>query len=316
VRGQTIGKRAMGLWVRAASGGRASLNSISARTVLRLIDVLPFFYLLGTLVALLSGSRRRRVGDWAGATVVVRDEGVAHEQPRRASWRVAGYPALWLFGVLFAIFALGLGKTAGEREAIAQYPSCLAAGISTVEGREGTCARGGGQFGPITLYTVVDYRHALRMPEYEAHVLSSTIAPTRVPNWSENPGLYPDGHGQLVSFHVTITNTGSEPLAFGSGPAQETTPSYERHPIVELALPSAPGSAGDVAYPPILNGRSSPAPSIFQPSLIPPGGRSVGWVTFVAPAWALSVLRARPADVNFLRADGTSGYVGQIRLWK
>jgi uncharacterized RDD family membrane protein YckC len=73
-RGQTIGKRRYGLRVQSASGGPPSLNAISGRTVLRLIDQLPVLYLVGTLVALLTGRRRRRLGDWVAGTVVVRED--------------------------------------------------------------------------------------------------------------------------------------------------------------------------------------------------------------------------------------------------
>jgi uncharacterized RDD family membrane protein YckC len=73
-RGQTIGKRRYGLRVQSASGGPASVNAISARTVLRLIDQLPILYILGCLVAVVTGRQRRRIGDWVAGTVVVRDE--------------------------------------------------------------------------------------------------------------------------------------------------------------------------------------------------------------------------------------------------
>jgi uncharacterized RDD family membrane protein YckC len=317
LRGQTIGKRAMGLRVRCASGGRPGLNAVSARTVLRLIDALPFFYLLGTLVALLSGPRRRRIGDWAGRTVVVHDEGVADDPPQRARWRATLYPALWLFAALFATFALGLGKTAGQSEkAFAQHPPCWAAGISTPEGREGVCVRISGSAGQTTTYNVVDRRHALRMPEYEAHLLGSQITPTHVTNHAENEALYPHGQGQLVSFRVVITNTGSAPLPFGSRVATRATPSYPAHPLMELALPSSPGAGADVGFPAILNGRRAPTPSVFEQPPIAPHRHLIGWVTFVAPAWSLRVLDARPADVDFFRSNGSSDYIGQIRLWK
>lgn len=71
-RGQTIGKRHYGLRVQSAAGGPASINAISRRTVLRLIDQLPVFYLGGVFVAIVTGSRRRRLGDWLAGTVVVR----------------------------------------------------------------------------------------------------------------------------------------------------------------------------------------------------------------------------------------------------
>jgi uncharacterized RDD family membrane protein YckC len=117
IKGQTIGKRAMRLRVRSASGGHAGINAISARTVLRLIDALPFLYLIGALVALLSGSRRRRIGDWFGGTVVVHDSDGANDPPRPPCRRVAIYPLGWLAAVLVATFALGLGRAAGEDEA-------------------------------------------------------------------------------------------------------------------------------------------------------------------------------------------------------
>jgi uncharacterized RDD family membrane protein YckC len=111
---KTVGKRVMGLCVRSSSGGRAGLNAVSARTVLRLIDGIGL-YLLGWLVALLTGPRRRRIGDWAGRTVVVRDDG-ACDRTQQPAWRIAFYPATWLAAVLLGVFALGLGAAVGEGE--------------------------------------------------------------------------------------------------------------------------------------------------------------------------------------------------------
>jgi uncharacterized RDD family membrane protein YckC len=115
LRGQTIGKRSVGLHVESVRGGSASLNQVSARTVLRLIDVLPIFYLLGATVAVLTGSRRRRLGDWVGGTVVVRD-GVPPEVPARPLWQVLAYPLSWTAAALVAIFALGIGTAVGADE--------------------------------------------------------------------------------------------------------------------------------------------------------------------------------------------------------
>jgi uncharacterized RDD family membrane protein YckC len=113
--GQTIGKRRMGLCVRSSAGGAAGLNAISARTVLRLIDGLGL-YLLGALVAILTGARRRRIGDWLGGTVVVRDEGGLENPPRHELWRVLAYPLSWVLAVIVATFALGLGDAVGADE--------------------------------------------------------------------------------------------------------------------------------------------------------------------------------------------------------
>jgi len=198
------------------------------------------------------------------------------------------------------------------------YPSCAAAGISTPEGREGVCARGIGLVGQTTVYNVVDRRHVLRMPEYEARLLGSRVTSTHVTNAREHEDLYTGGRGQLVSFQVTITNTSGRPLPFGEGVGYAPAPSYPAQPLIELALPSATGSSSDTDtnYPAIINGRGAPTPSVFRQPLIAPHESVTGWATFVAPAWSLAVLEARPADVDFSRVNGSSNYVGQIRLWK
>jgi uncharacterized RDD family membrane protein YckC len=116
LRGQTIGKRVMGLRVEAARGGPAGLNAVSTRTVLRLVDGLAL-YLLGALIATVTGPRRRRLGDWLGGTVVVRDESPgADSRERRPVVRVLAYPLSWIAAVLIATFALGLGGMAGDGE--------------------------------------------------------------------------------------------------------------------------------------------------------------------------------------------------------
>lgn len=196
------------------------------------------------------------------------------------------------------------------------YPSCTSAGISTTEGREGICARGNLLTGPYTLYNVVDRGRVLHMPEYGARWLATEITPTHVPNASENEDLYPRGVGQLVSVRVMITNPGGRPLHFGPEVGYEPVPSYPKHRSVELSLPTRSGSDEVFSFPAIVNGKRAPAPSIFQQGPIAARGRRVGWVTFVAPSWSLTVLGDKGADVDFLRSGGSSDYVGQIRLWK
>jgi uncharacterized RDD family membrane protein YckC len=70
--GQTAGKRLLGLWVRSVDGGRPSAAAIAGRTLLRIIDWLPFMYLVGFIAMLATGERRQRVGDLAAGTVVAR----------------------------------------------------------------------------------------------------------------------------------------------------------------------------------------------------------------------------------------------------
>ena len=70
--GQTLGKRLLGVRVvSAADGSKPSAGQIAGRTLLRMIDALPFAYLLGLIVVLATGRRRQRIGDLAAGTTVV-----------------------------------------------------------------------------------------------------------------------------------------------------------------------------------------------------------------------------------------------------
>jgi uncharacterized RDD family membrane protein YckC len=69
--GQTLGKRALGLRVVDLRSGRPpSFSQALARTLLRIVDWLPAFYLLGFVVAALT-PRKQRLGDVVADTVVV-----------------------------------------------------------------------------------------------------------------------------------------------------------------------------------------------------------------------------------------------------
>ena len=70
LRGQTFGKKVFRLRVMDASGLRLQFHQVLMRNLLRFVDMLPAFYLLGGLVSLLN-SRRQRLGDLAAGTVVV-----------------------------------------------------------------------------------------------------------------------------------------------------------------------------------------------------------------------------------------------------
>ena len=69
--GQTFGKRAMGIRVVDASGLRLQLHQVVMRNLLRFVDSLPLFYLVGGIAMLLNRSLQR-LGDLAANTVVVR----------------------------------------------------------------------------------------------------------------------------------------------------------------------------------------------------------------------------------------------------
>jgi uncharacterized RDD family membrane protein YckC len=69
-RGQTIGKRVLRLRVIDAEGLRLQSSQVVVRNLLRFIDALPAFYLVGGLACLMS-RRAQRLGDFAANTVVV-----------------------------------------------------------------------------------------------------------------------------------------------------------------------------------------------------------------------------------------------------
>lgn len=68
--GATIGKHLTGIQVVKTTGARPDLSSIMIRNVLRLIDFLPFLYLLGAILIRFS-RRKQRFGDQLAGTVVI-----------------------------------------------------------------------------------------------------------------------------------------------------------------------------------------------------------------------------------------------------
>lgn len=76
--GQTLGKLLLGLRVVRTDGSRPSVAAIGVRTLLRIVDWLPLFYLVGFIAMLATGVRRQRLGDLAARTSVARALPVAH----------------------------------------------------------------------------------------------------------------------------------------------------------------------------------------------------------------------------------------------
>ena len=70
-RGQTPGKRIIGLRVICEGGATAGFLEIAIRNVLRVVDSLPLGYLVG-IVSIFMSSRHQRVGDMIAGTLVVR----------------------------------------------------------------------------------------------------------------------------------------------------------------------------------------------------------------------------------------------------
>jgi len=77
-RGQTPGKRVMKIRVIKDSGRQITLFESLARNLIRVVDYLPGFYLVG-LITMLCNKRNKRLGDLAAGTMVVHER--ADEQP-------------------------------------------------------------------------------------------------------------------------------------------------------------------------------------------------------------------------------------------
>jgi uncharacterized RDD family membrane protein YckC len=70
-RGQTLGKKILGLRVMDERGLKLQPSQVIVRNLLRAVDALPMFYALGGIVSFFS-PRAQRLGDLAAGTVVVR----------------------------------------------------------------------------------------------------------------------------------------------------------------------------------------------------------------------------------------------------
>jgi uncharacterized RDD family membrane protein YckC len=107
--GVSLGKMLLGLCVVREDGRPIGMVSIWTRNILRFVDVLPVFYLVGGLSVRLT-TYSQRVGDrWAGTTVVFRDQAAeprATRHPPRGANRVlvATLVAATLFTIGFAYF--------------------------------------------------------------------------------------------------------------------------------------------------------------------------------------------------------------------
>lgn len=89
--GQTPGKRLVGIRVVNDDGGPLTTGAAIIRNVLRMVDSLPLYYIIGVTVMLLD-SKSRRLGDLAAGTICIKerkdvavDELLAPPLPVRAS---------------------------------------------------------------------------------------------------------------------------------------------------------------------------------------------------------------------------------------
>ncbi len=78
-RGQTMGKRLLGIRVVRVDGSPVGLYESAVRNLLRVVDFLPAMYGLGVLSLLLT-EQHRRLGDLVAGTLLVRQERIALEK--------------------------------------------------------------------------------------------------------------------------------------------------------------------------------------------------------------------------------------------
>lgn len=69
--GQTLGKKLIGIKVVKEDGKAANMTDAFLRTLLRLIDALPFLYLIG-FILILATEKKQRIGDMVAKTIVVK----------------------------------------------------------------------------------------------------------------------------------------------------------------------------------------------------------------------------------------------------
>lgn len=77
--GRTVGKLAAGIRVVSTTGEPVRFVASAVRNIARIIDFLPFFYLIGT-ITIVATEHDQRVGDLAAGTLVARDRfpGLSH----------------------------------------------------------------------------------------------------------------------------------------------------------------------------------------------------------------------------------------------
>jgi uncharacterized RDD family membrane protein YckC len=86
--GRTPGKRWAGLRVVKEDGAPVDFTSSAVRNLLRLVDGLPFAYLVG-IVAVLASAKNQRLGDMTANTIVVRERIGGRESRRERKQRAA-----------------------------------------------------------------------------------------------------------------------------------------------------------------------------------------------------------------------------------
>jgi hypothetical protein len=216
-----------------------------------------------------------------------------------------GAAALLVALILFLV-ARALGGSSAPSWLPTHLPNCNNAGISATGGNEGICTDATSILGGGTVYNVVDAGHTLRMPGFDVRLLGFRVAPTHVTNPQIDPEDYPNDEGQLVSVEVAVTNEGAAPLVFDRTGSDD-----------DLLIPDPQGPYPAVAIVELVDPTGAPGLSIARQGPIASRATVTGWISFVAPDWAPSVIHQPGSDVEFyVPGDPARQYVGQLRLWK
>jgi uncharacterized RDD family membrane protein YckC len=186
--GQTLGKALFGLRVVRLDGRPLTPQAVSIRTVLRLLDE-TFVCLVGMLTMVLSGGRRRRLGDLAAGTVVTRAAVPFKRAPFAGLNLLAllAYPLLWLAPAA-AVYAF---------VPEASMHACMDPKSTVIARGEGSCLVGG------QAVTVVNAGHTLHVPGLDVALADARVKPAR-------------GDQYAVEIQVAMTNRDSHALTRSS----------------------------------------------------------------------------------------------------
>jgi uncharacterized RDD family membrane protein YckC len=280
LRGQTIGKRVMKIRVVRRDGSRLQPQHVAARSVLRIVDGVPGLPLVGLLSMILTGpSRRQRLGDLAGGTIVVESERMMSTLPPTTRDRLIlfGYPVLWIVPVI--VWAL---MTPG---ATTQF--CRQGQLSSLNPPEGTC------LARDAVVTAVNPGHTLHWRGFD---ISLRAARERT-----------SGRSALVAYKLAVTNTTARPQGLDHESMQ-----------LALNVPVLGGgkvrSARDLPRTVKLHGLRA----IADGRSIAPGRTRVGWERFLVPSEVVPLLNNSLASLSFLPPMGAGGGLpdlGVLRLW-
>jgi uncharacterized RDD family membrane protein YckC len=129
--GQTVGKRRYGIQVVSLDGEPADPKAIAIRSVLRVVDSLPFWYLSGLISMVRTGAeRRQRIGDVAAATKVIAIDGRAARQGT-PGWML---PVATLLALAISVFAVIAVAEAGHRPLSSSQEAQFVAGCNNTSG--------------------------------------------------------------------------------------------------------------------------------------------------------------------------------------